>query len=173
MIAMRSAVSAATEGGSSLDPIEETLRPHLAYLLRLAQAILHDPAEAEDAVQDVLLLAWRSWDQMRDPSSLRAWLTTICVRRCLRMRISLVHRRQQVSDKMVHQVPVLDSESWVTWDWAFAGLSPRQRAVVSLHYRHGYTLDECAHIMGCRPGSARQHLFRALARLRKETSDAR
>jgi RNA polymerase sigma factor (sigma-70 family) len=57
------------------------------------------------------------------------------------------------------------------WDGAFAVLSRQQRAVIALHYYHGYTLDECAGLMGCGPGSARQHLARALRRLR-ETIDA-
>lgn len=171
MIAIRSAAAAARQGGLSLESIEESVRPHVGYLLRIAQAILHDPAEAEDAVQDALVLAWRSWDQVRDPSSLRSWLTTICVRRSLRMRISLVRRRQQATEDALAQAPVADTDTWLNWDAVFATLSPRQRAVVVLHYRHGYTLDECARVMGCRPGSARQHLSRALARLRKEIRD--
>jgi RNA polymerase sigma-70 factor (ECF subfamily) len=57
-------------------------------------------------------------------------------------------------------------------DGAFAALSRQQRAVVVLHYLYGYTLDECSQYMGCRPGSARQHLARALSRLRETLNDA-
>ena len=51
-------------------------------------------------------------------------------------------------------------------------LSRRQRAVVVLHYSYGYTLDECSRFMGCRPGTARQHLARALTHLRETLNDA-
>jgi RNA polymerase sigma factor (sigma-70 family) len=54
---------------------------------------------------------------------------------------------------------------------AFAVLSRQQRAVIVLHYLYGYTLDECSEYMGCRPGSARQHLARALSRLRENLND--
>lgn len=56
-------------------------------------------------------------------------------------------------------------------DEAFARLSRQQRAVVVLHYQYGYTLDECSVLMRCRPGSARQHLARALRRLRESWND--
>ena len=39
---------------------------------------------------------------------------------------------------------------------------------MTLHYEYGYTLDECASLIGCQPGTARSHLARALASLRKE-----
>jgi len=51
---------------------------------------------------------------------------------------------------------------------AFRSLSTKQRAVVVLHYHHGYSLDECASLLGCRPGTARSHLARALTTMRKE-----
>jgi hypothetical protein len=39
------------------------------------------------------------------------------------------------------------------FDRAFAQLSVRQRAVFALHVHHGYTLNECAHLLGCRQTS--------------------
>jgi RNA polymerase sigma-70 factor (ECF subfamily) len=53
---------------------------------------------------------------------------------------------------------------------AFDGLTSQQRAVVMLHYFFGYSLDESAEIMGCRPGTARSHLHRALVALREVMS---
>jgi DNA-directed RNA polymerase specialized sigma24 family protein len=49
-------------------------------------------------------------------------------------------------------------------------LTAKQRAVFTLHVRHGYTVAESAALMGCRPGTARSHLGRAVATLRKEMS---
>jgi RNA polymerase sigma factor (sigma-70 family) len=50
---------------------------------------------------------------------------------------------------------------------ALAGLSAKQRAVIGLHYMYGYTLDECAPIMGCGRGTVRTHLSRALDTLKE------
>ena len=65
--------------------------------------------------------------------------------------------------------PSIDGD--VEWDRAFGTLSSRQRTVIVLHYLYGYTLDESAQLMRCRPGTARQHLARALSRLRLEMVD--
>ena len=58
------------------------------------------------------------------------------------------------------------------FDRAFSQLSRSQRAVFTLHVQHGFTLNECAAMLGRRPGTARSHLGRAIARLRKELNDA-
>lgn len=53
---------------------------------------------------------------------------------------------------------------------AYRKLSLQQRTVVVLHYHLGYTLDECADMMRCSPGTVRSHLSRALSTLRQEVS---
>jgi len=68
--------------------------------------------------------------------------------------------------------PIQFEGELLDFDRAFAQLSAKQRAVFALHVHHGYTLNECAHLLGCRPGTARSHLGRAVASLRKEMSNA-
>lgn len=141
-------------------------------LLQIAYSILEDAQRAEDAVQDTLLMAWRSWPQLRDPERRQAWLTRICVRRCLRLRYSLAQLRrvEMTAASLSTRTGQLD-DSGVDWDTAMRSLSPAQRAVVTLHYHHDLTLDDCAGAMGCRPGTARRHLARALEKLRREVRD--
>ena len=172
MVAVMEQSRVAHRGGSELDSIEQTLEAYTDHLLRVACSILRDPVEAEDAVQDALVLAWRKWDQVRDPEQRRSWLTSICVRQCIRLRLPLLRRRGEKADAALSETPAAEAENWSDWDAAMAKLSPKQRAVIVLHYRYRYTLDECAELMGCGPGSTRQHLSRALAHLRKEISDA-
>jgi len=138
-------------------------------LYSIAICILSSPGEAEDAVQDTLELAWRKWETLLDPARRRAWLTQVCVRRCLRLRETLGRRRHLELRDEHPDSPVEASE--LNWDAAFTKLSVSQRAVVGLHYLHGHTLDECARLMGRRPGTARQHLARALTKLRAEMID--
>ena len=140
---------------------------HTPRLLGIALAILRDSAEAEDAVQETWELAWRSWDSLRDPDARGAWLRRICVRRCLRRQRRLTTLRRAESGVEVETAgAVCDGYRAVEWELSLRRLSVRQRAVLVLHYQLGYTLDECAAQLGCRPGTVRQHLARALARLR-------
>jgi RNA polymerase sigma factor (sigma-70 family) len=145
---------------------EAAVRRYTRALFGLAYSVLRDVQEAEDGVQDTMELAWRSWHSVRDPERRDAWLRQICLRRCLRVRQGLL-RRLFLTDQhpllSVAQPPVD-----VDLDRALGLLSPQQRAVFTLHYRYGYSLDDCAQAMGCRPGTARSHVARALATLRRE-----
>jgi RNA polymerase sigma factor (sigma-70 family) len=144
-------------------------------LFAVAFAILRDPMEAEDVVQETAAAAWRGWDSRSQPAQTRAWLTTICVRQATRRRSSLRRRlfigdvQRQVAVKARREIQ--GDGQHLDLDRAYGHLSPRQRAVVTLHYQYGYTLVECAELMGCSAGTVSSHLSRALATLRRELRD--
>jgi RNA polymerase sigma-70 factor, ECF subfamily len=171
MVVQAAALAAAQEGDGS-DAFAVVIRRETPRLLSVAHSILDDAGAAEDAVQDSLLLAWRAWDRLHDQARRQAWLVRICVRECLRSRRRHVARRRVESagvDAMaVAELPGHLRESPIDWPAAWRTLSPGQRTVLTLHYHYGYTLDEAAEAMGCRPGTARRHLARGLEKLRKE-----
>jgi RNA polymerase sigma factor (sigma-70 family) len=144
-------------------------------LYRLALAIVDDPTEAEDAVQETMVIAWRRWSSLQDLSNTSAWLTRVCVRECIRQRRLL--RRRPVGtggssfEQGQFQFPDV-GERLMDLHRAYQHLSARQRAMVTLHHHDGFTVNECAAFLGCRPGTARSHLGRAVAKLRKELADA-
>jgi RNA polymerase sigma factor (sigma-70 family) len=145
---------------------EAAVHAESGRLFAVAYSILRDPQEAEDAVQETMELAWRSWEDLRDPSKRSAWLRQICVRRAVRTRRRLLPRLWLADTIDLHgQSP---EEPDLDLDRCFRRLSRQQRAVVALHYEYGYSIDECAALIGCQPGTARSHLARALASLRKE-----
>jgi RNA polymerase sigma-70 factor (ECF subfamily) len=154
---------------------ERAVAGETGRLFGLALAIVGDRAEAEDAVQETLLSAWRRWTSLRDPAKRSAWLTRICVnhsirRRRLRRRLTLWSGDRWAAPAGSQKID-LDGRL-ADIHRAFRTLSPSQRAVVTLHLHHGFTVDECAALVGCRPGTARSHLGRAVAKLRKELLDA-
>jgi len=140
-------------------------------LYALALSVLGDPHEAEDAVQDTMVQAWRDWSALHDPTRRRAWLATICLRTCLRLRHRLRARwrnspiPEQQADRRAPAPTDLDLVA------ACRLLSRQQRSVVALHYVYGFSLDECAEVMRCRAGTVRPHLHRALAKLRETYGD--
>jgi RNA polymerase sigma-70 factor (ECF subfamily) len=144
-------------------------------LFSIALSILRDPADAQDAVQETGLLGWRRWRSLHDESKSAAWLARICVNLCLDRRRRLV-RRMFVDDaarelRETADAHLTDGGRYIDIHRAYTKLSIRQRAVITLHYQHGYTLTECAELMGCSAGSVSQHLARGLKRLRRELVD--
>src|SRR5262245_23625370 len=74
---------------------EILMRRYNRRLYRLARATLRDPAEAEDALQDAYLGAFRSMAQFRHDASLSTWLSRLVLNECMgRLRRSA--RRQKV-----------------------------------------------------------------------------
>jgi RNA polymerase sigma-70 factor (ECF subfamily) len=58
---------------------EPLMRRHNRLLYRLARSILRDDAEAEDAVQEAYVSAFRHFDTFRGDSALSTWLARIVV----------------------------------------------------------------------------------------------
>ena len=81
--------------GGDADAFETLMRQHNGRLFRVARAILKDDADAEDAVQDGYLDAYRHLATFNAQSSLSTWLTRIVVNR------SLMKLRQQKRDRVV------------------------------------------------------------------------
>ena len=150
---------------------EELLAAEGGHLFALAFSILGDPGYAEDAVQETASAAWLGWGTRTDPEHTRAWLTAICVHQALRRRrwlsrsLAAMTRKAERTQFDHH----LEADGrFIDLHRAFQRLSGQQRAVVSLHYMSGFTLTECAGLMGCSAGAAASHLSRALGKLRKE-----
>src|SRR6202790_4710535 len=59
------------------DAFEMIICTHSRALFAIAYGILQNREEAEDAVQDALIKAWKSRWRVRDPEKLPAWLATI------------------------------------------------------------------------------------------------
>jgi len=171
------AAANAVPGGEALPDatFEAVAVPDARRLYSLALSILRDEGEAEDAVQETLLKAWRSWESVARMERPAAWLTRVCVNHCISRRRHLRLRGWPPLAPIEGAVPgggQVAPADVVDIDRAYRRLSLRQRAAITLNYRHGYSVEECAVFMGCRPGTVRAHLARGLVKLRKELGDA-
>lgn len=85
------------EAPSSPGALEERLEEHRAELTAYAYRMLGSTFEAEDAVQDALVRAWRSIDSFEGRAQLRSWLYRIVTNVCLDM-LSARQRRARPMD---------------------------------------------------------------------------
>jgi RNA polymerase sigma-70 factor (ECF subfamily) len=79
---MSSAVAARSENGHEFQQLTD---PHRRELLVHCYRILGSLEDAEDALQETLLRAWRRLDSLKIETSLRAWLYKIATHVCLDM----------------------------------------------------------------------------------------
>ena len=139
---------------------EKLISEHENRLYRAALSLLGDPQEAEDAVQDAFVRYLEKAPADLENSS--AWLMRVLVNGC-KSRLRLAWRRVGPLPEML---PTPGPEERQELEELFA-LPPEDRVVIHLHYYEGYSTDEIAQILGCRPGTVRSRLSRARDRLRK------
>ncbi|GAA4101371.1 SigE family RNA polymerase sigma factor [Nonomuraea soli] len=137
-----------------------------ARLCRTAYLLTGDWATAEDLVQSALARAWAAWrriDGDPDPYVYRILTNTHASwwRRRWRGEIPTEDLPEPAEDDFTDE----HDARRALWT-AIRGLSERQRAVVVLHYFEELTVQQCAGVLGCSPGTVKTQLGRALRRLR-------
>src|SRR5438876_12116266 len=65
---------------------EALVRPLIEPGLRLALSMLGDRRDAEDAIQEALVRAWRKMHQLRAGQQVRPWFFAIVTNQCRNMR---------------------------------------------------------------------------------------
>lgn len=163
---------------SSADAYRAFIEAHLADAYRLATFILGDRADAEDAVHDAAISAWRHWPDRREPSRSAAWFRRIVVNAC-RDRIRARGRVRSVPVGLTPPAashPLIpDATDAVSARDALARrlaqLPFEDRALVTLRFGLDLTVPAIAATLGLREGTVKSRLHRAIEALRSETSE--
>lgn len=164
------------EGGLSPEGLEELVASHGALIYRLAAAIVHDHALAEDVVQDVIIKAWHSLPTQGGDVTTR-WLRTVT----RNTAIDLLRRRRfddftREPHSHTSREPstdrIVESRQHLEALWAaLAGLDPDARTMLVLHETEGLTYDEVADLLGTTPSAVKAKLYRARHTLRQQLKE--
>jgi RNA polymerase sigma-70 factor (ECF subfamily) len=142
---------------------------------RLAAVILGDAVEAEDAVHDAALAAWRSRGLLREEARFEAWFTRIVVNGC---RDRLRARRRHLVVDIEPMLPAVAARDAASADPApFAAsrdavaralrvLEPDELLVVVLRFYRDLPVDAIAERLSIPPGTVKSRLHTAMGRLR-------
>jgi len=145
---------------------------HRDRLLRYARHVLGNREDAEEAVQDAFVRAYRSLARCDGPERYGPWLFGILVNRC-RTRYGQTARRARV---VVHDDQAIagaeapdDSEETGSRDavrWALDQLEPLYREAFLLKHVEELSYDEMAEVTGTGVSALKMRVSRACDRLR-------
>ena len=142
---------------------------HLSRAYRLAAVLLGNEVEAQDAVQDAAITAWRSFRSLREVDRFDAWFDRILVNGC-RDRLRKRGRVRLIQMESVPERAISDGSAGFAEHQALVaalgGLSAEQRVAVVLRFFGDLTVDEIASRTGERTGTVKSRLHYGLMALR-------
>jgi RNA polymerase sigma-70 factor, ECF subfamily len=164
---------------------EDVVSRCLPALYRRAYRYVRDPHDAEDAVQDALLSAYKHLGQFKGTARMSTWLTSIVTnsaltqlrRRPRQPHVSLDERSDEeqdycLSDRLADAKPSPESEC--IWSdlhthlmQSMTELSPPMRRVLQLRHLDGLTTGEAAQTLGVAQGTVKAQVSRARTKLKQ------
>jgi len=161
------------------DAYAQLVREHQEIAFRTAFLITASTAEAEDAAQDAFVKAHAALGRFRRGNPLRPWLLTIVANEARNRRASAGRRRQLLrraatehgrggrdAEPSAPEAALLSAERHTSLVAALDTLSAPDRDVIACRHLLDLSERETAAVLGCRPGTVKSRLSRALARLR-------
>ncbi|WGG52311.1 RNA polymerase sigma factor RpoE [Rugamonas sp. DEMB1] len=147
-------------------------------LMRLVSRIVHDPAEAEDVVQETFIKAYRALRHFRGESAFYTWLYRIGINTAKNFLINQGRRTPTSTDTDAEQAEMFDDgdhlrdintpESLLaskqiaqTVNAAMDALPVDLRTAIALREIEGLSYEEISAIMACPIGTVRSRIFRA------------
>jgi RNA polymerase sigma-70 factor (ECF subfamily) len=155
----------AADGPAWADEFEDRFAEARGRLTRVVASLV-GPTDADDVVQDTYLIARRRIAQLRDRAALEAWL--------FRIAINTAYTRKRRARSEAQALPRMAGIAIAPGGRDAAlielveRLPPAERALVVLHYGHGYHLHEVGELVGLTAGAVKAKLFRALRRLLRQ-----
>jgi len=156
---------------------------HLPTVLRMTYRVTGNAVDAEEAAQEAFLLAYKKLPGFREQSAFGTWVYRIA----MNCSLNLVERRSRdlawnavtiepgapseniaVSHGPTPEAALLNSEALRRRERAMLTLTPMERTAFILRHMEDQSIQIIADALGVPANSAKQAIFRAVAKLRRE-----
>jgi RNA polymerase sigma-70 factor (ECF subfamily) len=147
----------------------ELLERHQSRLFTLALRELGSAADAEDAVQDAMIRAWRALPRFRAQASFSTWLYRICLNAISDQRARRARGGGVALDQIVEPTDprdrLVERELSSDLQQALGELDETYRTAVLLYDVLGRSYTEIAEVLGVAEGTVKSRIFRGRAEL--------
>lgn len=159
------------------DEFETAAVPHLNDLYRTAVHLVRDQAEAQDLVQSVYLLAWKSFHRFEPGTNCRAWLFKILFNEIRRYRRKWFNSKvvppgdRSLDETLAYESSVPEHIQDEDVLQALDEIPPEFREVVLLSDVHEFAYKEIADTLNIPVGTVMSRLSRGRKHLRLKLAD--
>jgi len=162
-------------GKGDLEAFEEVVRAYMRWAYTLAYRLSGEHFLAEEISQEAFVALYQNISRFRQESTLKTYLSKIIFnlwRQHLRKRYrekrftEVLRGKMKGEDNLMDEIENDDLKAKI--GCAIATLPPKQKEIFVLKHLEGFKISEVAEIVGCREGTVKAHLFKALMNLRKQ-----
>ncbi|HZO91625.1 MAG TPA: RNA polymerase sigma factor [Chthonomonadaceae bacterium] len=152
----------------------QLVRRYRQALVRYVRSRIGHPDDAEDVLQETLLAAWVGLHQLRDPTSVRAWLLQVAHHRCQDYFRAKGRRDVPTEERHLEQYAnrfglrqYRQARTLTEAMEALEAMPMAERETARRFYLEGLTIAEIAAQTQCPPGTVKRRLFQARNLLRQ------
>jgi RNA polymerase sigma-70 factor (ECF subfamily) len=154
----------------------EIVEAYYPRCLRFARAMLHDPDDAADTVQETFVRVYRALPRYEERQRFESWLFQILGNCC--RTANTVHQRHASrvtnDDAALERIPAEASAESIDHEWseevrrALARVPEYNREIFLLHYVEGFSYEEIERMTGVRQSALKMRVKRAADALRRQ-----
>ncbi len=167
---------------------ERLMRMFQGEIFRMVYHRIRSPWDAEDVTQEVFLLAYKNLASLKEPDRFRCWIFRIAVNRArdYNRRKKFLALFEPLSDhEKERELPDRDSNDHQPMDaidreifWREVGgylekLSRMEREVFTSRFVDHLNIREISEVLGKGESAVKTHLYRAIAKFRKNPTMTR
>jgi RNA polymerase sigma-70 factor (ECF subfamily) len=153
------------------DLIQRHHQEIFSYLWRL----MRDPMDAEDALQETYLRAFRAFSRIEDDAHLRAWLYKIATN----VANTMLKKRNRLASRTTDLMEFIsvnpnEFELFEQLEAVFQTVEKlpyKQKVALILRNFHGLPYEEIGLTLDCSPEAARANVYQAIKKLRKNFAE--
>ena len=137
-----------------------------ANMYKIAFSILHNDADAADAIQDAILKSWKNIEKLKQDKYFKTWFTRILINCCndiIRKNSRTVYVEDYEGIEPYDSYEISGSQINECLD----GLSDNYRLVLILHYVQGFSIKEISSIMNINENTIKTRLSRGREQFRQ------
>jgi len=150
--------------------LENILNTLKNQLFNIALAILKNKQDAEDALQETYLKAFKNIHKIKHKQFFATWVTRVLINNA--RTIQKKNRRYLLQENIstIYNTPLNENELLIKD--LLDRLQEKERMIIYLKFYGGFEISSIAKILRCPESTVKSRLYRGLNRLRKEFDES-